>query len=192
MCADDLALVASSPGDLQAMLDLIHRCARKWHYELNEKKSVVMVSGEAAVTTKRERANMIWFLGDVALREVDELHNLGIFCCVSSSTMSRTNERATACRSAFFCPQFGWIAIWMSSPSHLSQTIPSSVLSHSVVRLSDLDLHKIGAPVLRKSTARSAMDHSGTTSEMPHPLALPSCLVPVPLKTASCRDHLAL
>ena len=102
MYADDLALVASSPGNLQAMLDLVYRYAQKWHYELNTTTSVVMVFGEAAVTRRRERAHRNWLLGEASLREVDETHHLGILRCVSSSTVSRTNERATACRSAFF------------------------------------------------------------------------------------------
>ena len=102
MYADNLALVTSSPADLQALLELVHRYAQIWHYELNESKSVIMVFGEAAVTRRRERANRKWWLGDAALKEVDELHHLGILRCVSPSTVSRTNERATACRSAFF------------------------------------------------------------------------------------------
>ena len=102
MYADDLALVASSPGNLQAMLDLVYRYAWKWHYELNTTKSVVMVFGEAAVTRRRERAHRNWLLREASLREVDESHHLGILRCVSSSTVSRTNERATAYRSAFF------------------------------------------------------------------------------------------
>ena len=88
--------------NLQAMLDLVYRYAWKWHYELNTTKSVVMVFGEAAVTRRRERAHRNWLLREASLREVDESHHLGVLRCVSSSTVSRTNERATAYRSAFF------------------------------------------------------------------------------------------
>ena len=102
MYADDLALVASVPADLQAMLSIVHSYARKWRYQLNESKSVVMVFGEASVTRRRERLSRKWILGDVAISEVDETHHLGILRSVSSSTVDRTNERASAARSAFF------------------------------------------------------------------------------------------
>lgn len=42
------------------MLDLVHRYAQKWHYELNENKSVVMVIGEAAVTRRRKYTSRKW------------------------------------------------------------------------------------------------------------------------------------
>ena len=43
-----------------------------------------------------------WLLGDAAIREVDETHHLGILRSVSPSSVDRTNERASAARSAFF------------------------------------------------------------------------------------------
>ena len=102
MYADDLALVASSSADLQAMLNIVHTYSRKWRYQLNETKSVVMVFGEATVTRRRERLSRRWLLGDAAIREVDETHHLGILRSVSPSSVDRTNERASAARSAFF------------------------------------------------------------------------------------------
>ena len=92
MYADNLASVTSSPVDLQAMLSIDHRYARRWHYQLNETKSGIMVFGEATVTRRRERPKRRWFLGDVALEEVDEIHHLGILCSVAASTVDRTNE----------------------------------------------------------------------------------------------------
>ena len=44
MYADDLALVAGSPEELQAILDVVHNYAQKWRYNLNA--GVVMVLGE--------------------------------------------------------------------------------------------------------------------------------------------------
>ena len=46
MYADDLALVASSPEELQAMLDIVTTYADKWQYQLNADKSSVIVLGE--------------------------------------------------------------------------------------------------------------------------------------------------
>ena len=100
MYADDLALVSSRPADLQAMLDIVHVYSRKWRYQLNETKSVVMVFGEASATRRRERMSRKWLLGGTAIKEVDETHHLGILRSVSPSTVDRTNERASAVRSA--------------------------------------------------------------------------------------------
>ena len=52
MYADDLALVAGSPEELQAMLNIVHNYAPKWRYNLNVDKSVVMVFGETSCTMK--------------------------------------------------------------------------------------------------------------------------------------------
>ena len=48
MYADDLALLADSPEDLQAMLNIVHVYARKWQYNLNACKSFVLVFKESA------------------------------------------------------------------------------------------------------------------------------------------------
>ena len=48
MYGDDLALVASSPEELQAMLDIVSRYASQWRYQLNSSKSVILVLGESS------------------------------------------------------------------------------------------------------------------------------------------------
>jgi len=48
MYADDLALVASSPEELQQMLDIVSDYASKRRYQLNSTKSVILVFGESA------------------------------------------------------------------------------------------------------------------------------------------------
>ena len=99
MYADDIALVANSPNSMQAMLDIVHGYAKRWRYQLNSVKSVAMVIGESSA---RGRENRIWNLGESTISEVDEQHHLGILRSVHNSTTNRTNERATAGRSAFF------------------------------------------------------------------------------------------
>ena len=102
MYADDLALIAASSECLQGMLDLVHQYARRWRYQLNSTKSVVMVLGESTATRSRQRSLRMWRLGDSILGEVNDQHHLGILRSVSVSTFPRTNERASAGRSAFF------------------------------------------------------------------------------------------
>ena len=48
MYADDLTLIASSPDELQGMLNIVHSYAKKWRYSINADKSAVMVFGESA------------------------------------------------------------------------------------------------------------------------------------------------
>jgi len=45
MYADDLALIASSPHELQAMIDIVSQYATKWKYRLSPQKSKVLVFG---------------------------------------------------------------------------------------------------------------------------------------------------
>ena len=102
MYADDLALIASSPNELQRMLDIVSQYASQWQYSLNPDKSVVMVIGEAARTRAQARESRRWLLGGRPLQEVDEQFHLGILRTVHPSTIHRTLERCTSGRSAFF------------------------------------------------------------------------------------------
>ena len=100
MYADDLALIADSPQELQAMLNIIHSYAGK--YNLNASKSFIMVFRESPHSRTQARSLREWHLGSEKVQEADEVHHLGILRSVSFSTLSRTTERSTAGRSAFF------------------------------------------------------------------------------------------
>ena len=102
MYADDLALVASSPDELQAMLDIVSHYASQWRYRLNSSKSVILVFGESSRSRALARSSRQWLLAGQRLQEVDEHHHLGILCSVHYSTLARTSERCAAGRSAFF------------------------------------------------------------------------------------------
>ena len=102
MYVDGIALVFNSPIMLQAMLDIVFDYARRGQYQLNGLKSLVMVVGESAAVRQRERMTRVWKLGESVISEVDEQHHLGILRLIYNSTVHRTNERATAARSAFF------------------------------------------------------------------------------------------
>jgi hypothetical protein len=100
MYADDLALVASSPEELQAMMDIVATYyANKWQYQLNANKSSVMVLGESIKMRLGARSVRKWYIGQDEISETDEQHHLGT---VISSTIYRTKERGTSARSSFF------------------------------------------------------------------------------------------
>ena len=92
------------------MLDIVNLYAHKWRYLLNDIKSVVMVFDEASQTRLRERERR---LGDSLLQEVDEQHHLDIFRSMTHLSVCRTNERATAGRSAFFALN---LVVWEFAP----------------------------------------------------------------------------
>ena len=102
MYADDLALVASSPEELQAMLDIVSHYASQWRYQLNNSKSVILVLGESPRSRSLARSNRQWILAGQQLKEVDEHHHLGVLRSVHHSTSARTSERCAAGRSAFY------------------------------------------------------------------------------------------
>ena len=100
MYADDLALIAGSPESLQAMLNTVFSYSCKWKYKINPHKSSILV----LVSQSRQRNRQVrhWSRGNTSILEHDEINHLGILRTVHNSTISRTNRRATAGRSAFF------------------------------------------------------------------------------------------
>ena len=102
MYADDLALIASSPESLQAMLNVVYSYSCKWRYKINPHKSAILVFGESSQSRQRYRQVRHWSLGNTNILERGEINHLGILRTVHNSTISRANERATAGRSAFF------------------------------------------------------------------------------------------
>jgi hypothetical protein len=102
MYADDLALVASSPEELQEMMDIVATYTTKWQYQSNVNKSSVMVLGESTKTRLNARSVRKRYIGQDESSETDEQHHLGILCTVFSSTIHQTSERCTSVRSSFF------------------------------------------------------------------------------------------
>ena len=102
MYVDDLALIADSPGDLQAMLDIVSSYACKWRYRFNTQKSAIMVFGEAPRSRAVTRDSRQWTLNGTVIQESNEYHHLGVLRSVNPSSLSRTAERCTSGRIAFF------------------------------------------------------------------------------------------
>ena len=102
MYADDLALTAESPEDLQAMLDLVSNYARRWRYSFNAQKSAIMVFGEAPRARAAARNSRQWTLNGTVIQEANEYHHLGVLRTVNPSSFPRTSERCTSGRSAFY------------------------------------------------------------------------------------------
>ena len=56
MYADDLALVSSSPEELQSMINIVATYAEKWQYQLNADKSSILVLGESAIKLGKRKS----------------------------------------------------------------------------------------------------------------------------------------
>jgi hypothetical protein len=70
--ADDIVLVAANKQDLQRMLD-VASYAKKWRFELNAKKSQVVVFG-----MRQPPRHVKWKLGENELEQVTQYKYLGI------------------------------------------------------------------------------------------------------------------
>ena len=84
MYADDLALIASSPEDLQSMIDIVAQYATKWRYCLNPHKSKILVFGS------RIPPSTTWTIKGEKLDVVKEYLHLGILRSSSPSMLNRT------------------------------------------------------------------------------------------------------
>ena len=65
MYADDIVLMAENRYQLQEMLDVVAAYAKKWRFELNPKKSEVVVFG-----LKRAPRGIKWKLGEHNIKQV--------------------------------------------------------------------------------------------------------------------------
>lgn len=96
MYADDLALAASAPEELQAMLNMVAHYAHTWRYRLNPSKSCIMVVG------RRKPPNFVFHLDGIPLETSQEYTHLGIIRTASESSISRTQHQISLGRSTFF------------------------------------------------------------------------------------------
>jgi hypothetical protein len=71
--ADDIVLMAENRYQLQEMLDTVSSYAKRWRFELNPKKSEVVVFG-----LKRAPRDIQWRLGESRIKQVTQYKYLGI------------------------------------------------------------------------------------------------------------------
>src|SRR5690349_20674722 len=70
--ADDIVLMTTDRYKLQQMLDVVANYAKKWRFELNPKKSEVVVFG-----VKYPPRYIVWRLGDNNIKQVTQYKYLG-------------------------------------------------------------------------------------------------------------------
>ena len=123
MYADDLTLIASSPEDLQSMIDIVAQYAKKWRYCLNPQKSKVVVFGSKAPPPFTS-----WSINVEKLEAVKKYLHLR---STSPSTLNRTLRHINLGWSSFFAlNRAGTCLHWHTSqlfkdlrPYHLAPNI---------------------------------------------------------------------
>ena len=75
--ADDIVLLAETPGDLQRMLQVVSEYSQKWRFRVNPKKgkSEVMVFGRKKKTAQK------WMLAGKQIAETSVYKYLGVELC---------------------------------------------------------------------------------------------------------------
>ena len=95
--ADDVALISTSPDELQEMLIVTYEYAQMWRYRINPSKSCILVFNERGKTTTQQRT---WMLGDEPVRQARQHPHLGII--KSPSPYDPTDHMITRGTHAFY------------------------------------------------------------------------------------------
>ena len=96
MYADNLTLIASSPEDLQSMIDIVAQYGTMWKYRLNPHKSKILVFGS------NTPPSTTWIIKGKKLEVAKEYLHLGILRSTTRSTVNRTLRHINLGRSSFF------------------------------------------------------------------------------------------
>ena len=100
--ADDMALVAKSPSELQGMLDIVTNYANIWEYSINPTKSEIIINCNKPSVRSALPKDIHWHVCGCDIPIVESTKHLGILVSSSKSTINRTTDRITSSRSAFY------------------------------------------------------------------------------------------
>ena len=98
--ADDVAAACTSKNKIDQVLDIVNSHSSKWRYDLNAKKSAVMVYGEGGLTNKRNKEYRMYRLGTESVPEKTSYDHVGIKTCNGLNYISRTEEKISKSRKA--------------------------------------------------------------------------------------------
>ena len=140
--ADDLALIASSAEDLQAMMDVVSQYATKWRYCTNPLKLKVLVFGSNRLPTTT------WTMKGQKVEAVKEHLHLGILRFTASSTTSRTSRHVNLGRSSFFAlnqtgTRFGCLHPITAIRLYTSISLPKMLCGAELWSLSNTELEML-------------------------------------------------
>ena len=87
--ADDIALIATTPLNLQAMLDCCHEYSSRWKFNFSSSKSAVMIFG------KKKQKDFRWTIGNEVVNISESYCHLGI---PISDSLKHTEKIDRACQ----------------------------------------------------------------------------------------------
>lgn len=92
-CADDVALLASSPEELQLMLWEAVRYARKYRYKIHPTKTHISV-----ISNLKTEKDSTWKLGEISIKLSDSSVHLGMTRAGKKESSINVNERISSAR----------------------------------------------------------------------------------------------
>lgn len=103
MAADDIALLSCRTTGLQSMLHAMEEYSKKWRFEFNSEKSVVITLGESTRTNNVLKQQRVWTINGEAIKEkVSEVH-VGILLSGTFSNKERCMLAATKGKEVTSC-----------------------------------------------------------------------------------------
>ena len=98
--ADDMAAATTSKHKIDRVLSIVHVHSCKWRYDLNAKKSAVMVYGESINENKQNSIYRMYRLGKESVPEKTSYDHVGIKTCNGKNYIDRTLEKISKSRKA--------------------------------------------------------------------------------------------
>ena len=95
--ADDVALISTSPTELQEMLDITHEYTKTWRYRINPNKSKIVIFNQKA---RKGMDHHSWRLGEEPVDTADQYPHLGI--TKSTSKLDPTDNILNKGTRAFY------------------------------------------------------------------------------------------
>jgi len=158
--ADDIVMMTENRKDLQSMLDVVARYAKKWRFELNSKKSEVVVFGRT-----RAPKNIVWKMGEDIIKQVAFYKYLGIELTrtlsykkyltriITKAKRNLVQTLAMGIKGGFMTPRLGNI-MWTNLVRSIVE-YGSEVWGEREVKEIDQLQHEMGKRILRCSKKTS-------------------------------------
>ncbi len=97
-CADDIALLACSPDDLQVMLNVAYRYSNQHRYNIHPTKSNII----SYTSKSKSKTDLQWIIGENNLQLVDKTVHLGLTRSESKESDTIISERICLARRTLY------------------------------------------------------------------------------------------
>ena len=98
--ADDIAAATTAKNKTEQVLDTVFKHSCKWRYDLNAKKSSIVVYGETLQENKNNRKYRLYTLGHERVLEKISYDHVGVKSCNGNNYIERTDEKISKARKA--------------------------------------------------------------------------------------------